>query len=421
MDSIHPSEEASTAPEHVPFLRRVTIRNYKSIEAADVSLGKLTILVGRNGSGKSNFLDALHFTADSLRISPDQALELRGGFNEVAGRYGPMSFSVQLELVLQDEQIARYAFVVGAGSGAYSSRHEVGFRVAREELRLETLSGSSIAHYSITKGKMTDSSIDKMPPAFADRLYLVNASGFNEFKACYDALSSMSFYNLNPNAMKSLRPPGAGETLRSDGGNLASIVSRLEAEKPEVMARITDYLSAIVPGIVGLDRLLLGPVETLRFKQQIEGSSRPLEFFAWSMSDGTLRALGELVAVNQVTSLGVPLGLVGIEEPETALHPAAAGALMDALREASSNTQVLVTSHSPDLLDQVDLETDRLLAVVSEGGRTRIAPIDEASREAIRNYLFTTGELLRLDQLEPNRNDLKRQEKQTSLTGEDKA
>ena len=52
-----------------PFLKRVCIRNYKSIGACSVELGALTILVGRNGSGKSNFLDALRLVADGLQTS----------------------------------------------------------------------------------------------------------------------------------------------------------------------------------------------------------------------------------------------------------------------------------------------------------------------------------------------------------------
>jgi len=58
---------------------------------------------------------------------------------------------------------------------------------------------------------------------------------------------------------------------------------------------------------------------------------------------------------------------------------------------------------------RVALDTDRLLAVVSQEGTTMVAPIDDASREAIRSHLYTPGELLRLDQLEPSREDLKRQ------------
>ena len=90
------------------------------------------------------------------------------------------------------------------------------------------------------------------------------------------------------------------------------------------------------------------------------------------------------------------------EEPETALHPGASAALREALQRASEQTQVIVTSHSPDLLDDLNLSANALLAVASVGGETRIAALDVASRTALRDQLFTAGELLRLSQLAPD-------------------
>jgi len=120
------------------------------------------------------------------------------------------------------------------------------------------------------------------------------------------------------------------------------------------------------------------------------------------MSDGTLRALGNLVALFQFANGRQYLGsLVGIEEPETALHPAAAGILRDGLRDASESTQVIVTSHSPDLLDDGSISEDEILAVTAEAGMTRIGPLDAAGRSALRDHLYTAGELLRLNQLKP--------------------
>ena len=164
----------------------------------------------------------------------------------------------------------------------------------------------------------------------------------------------------------------------------------------------------------------LGPYETLEFTQQQSGSDSPTVFYPLNMSDGTLRAFGALVAVNQLAEGNVPVSLVGIEEPETALHPAAAGALMDALHEAAVHTQIILTTHSPDLLDRLDLETDRILVVESQNGETRIGPIDNASRKAIKEHLYSPGELLRMDHLEVDWNDLERQRQAKSLeaTGE---
>jgi len=74
---------------------------------------------------------------------------------------------------------------------------------------------------------------------------------------------------------------------------------------------------------------------------------------------------------------------------------------MDALKEASQFVQVVVTSHSADLLDDADLDGSQILAVANERGNTRIAPVDEATRSILRDKLFTVGELLRKNQLEP--------------------
>ena len=121
------------------------------------------------------------------------------------------------------------------------------------------------------------------------------------------------------------------------------------------------------------------------------------------MSDGTLRVLGVLVARYQGS--GMESGnavLVGIEDAEAALHPAAAGVLADALLEASRRVQVVITSHSADLLDRDGIPPESILAVVSEDGETRLAQPDEAGRTMLPNHLFTAGELLRIDQLTPD-------------------
>jgi len=253
-----------------------------------------------------------------------------------------------------------------------------------------------------------------MPPVLEDRLYLVNAAGLPEFRPSFDALLSMGFYNLNPESMKEIQSPDAGELLHSDGANIASVVSRLSIQEPERLDRIREYLATIVPGIEDVNRVSLGPKETLMFQQAVEGAKNPWRFYASSMSDGTLRTLGALVATTQISRERNLIRLVGIEEPETAPHPAAAGALMDALREAGTRTQVIITTHSADLLDQLN-EDDALLLVSSRNGTSRISLIDSASRDAIRQHLYSPGEMLRMDQLQPDDDDIRRQEQTEPL------
>jgi hypothetical protein len=70
-------------------------------------------------------------------------------------------------------------------------------------------------------------------------------------------------------------------------------------------------------------------------------------------------------------------------------------------READS-TQVLVTSHSPDLLDDKEVQEDCILAVISENGETQIGPLNEADRSLLRERLFPAGELLKQGPLTPD-------------------
>jgi len=213
----------------------------------------------------------------------------------------------------------------------------------------------------------------------------------------------MGFYNLNPDRIRDLQSPDAGELLRRDASNIASVLAQLERHRPARKRRIVEYLANVVPGVHGVDVKVIGPKETLEFRQKVVGSEAPWRFLAANMSDGTLRALGVLVSLFQSGNGGghwVPL--VGIEEPEAALHPAAAGVLLDSLKDASDTTQVIVTSHSPDILDNNDLDASAVLAVHAEDGATKIAPLDEVGRSVVRDRLYTIGELLRLNQLRPD-------------------
>jgi hypothetical protein len=74
--------------------------------------------------------------------------------------------------------------------------------------------------------------------------------------------------------------------------------------------------------------------------------------------------------------------------------------LTRSLREASHTSQVVVTSHSPDLLDDKAVDEHMIRAVTYESGETLIGPLDEAGGSAIRGRLYTAGELLRLDQID---------------------
>lgn len=390
-----------TSQIQTTFLHRVRIRNYKSIAGCDVRLCPLTFLIGPNGSGKSNLLDALSFVSDSLNSSLDHSLRSRGGINDVRRRsHGrPNHFSIRLDLTV-DGSTCHYAFTIGAKKGG-------GFEVQDEECRIRESESLEHAYFRVKKGSIVETSLSLAPATLGDRLYLVRLSGDPAFRKVYDALSQMTFYSLNPDIIREIQPADEGQRLHSNGANLASVFAQLSQQAKD---RIIAYLAAIVPGIEDVCSRTLAGNETLEFKQKTEEDKPAQPFFANCMSDGTLRALGILVALFQGDRKSVGrVPLVGIEEPEMALHPAASGVLFDVLREGAQERQVLVTSHSPELLDNDEISADELLSVNLRSGSTAVAGIDEAGRSTLREKLFTPGELLRINQLSPDEDSITKQ------------
>ncbi len=378
------------------FITRVQLKNYKSIAACDVQMRSLTFLVGRNGSGKSNFLDALRFVADALNLSLDHAVRDRGGISDVRrrSRGHPNHFNIRLEFALPEGSTGHYTFQI-------RTRSPGGYKVQAEECKIQNkLSLMPEEYFFVDEGTVTRKSVDVAPAAATDRLYLVNASGLPEFRPVYEAFSQMGFYSLNPEKIRDLQAPDSGDMLLRDGSNLTSVLTRLS---PTVKRDIERYLARIVPGVHTVDVKNFGPRETLEFRQVVTGDKHPWKFLANNMSAGTLRVFGILVALFQGRcDVQKHVPLVGIEEPELALHPAAAGVLLEVLQDAARKTQVIVTSHSPDLLDDKHLDLESILAVEAHEGNTAIAPIDEVGRSVLHDRLYTTGELLRLDELRPD-------------------
>ena len=378
------------------FITRVFLNNYKSIAACDVQLQPLTFLVGRNGAGKSNFLDSLRFVADALNYSLDHAIRERGGIRGIR-RHAlghPDHFSIRLEFTLPEGSTGHYAFRINYPGG---ERYEVKTEICKIE---KPQTNIPEAYYRVDNGEVADTHMDVAPAASTDRLYLVNASGLPEFRPVYNAFSRMGFYNLNPDKIRDLQAPDIRNMLVRDGSNLTSVFAQLS---PNVKQDIEEYLSIIVPSVSGVEVEKFGDKEMLVFRQDVVGGKHPWRFQVNNMSDGTLRVLGILVALSQGNrDTRNHVSLVGIEEPEIAMHPAIVGTLLDEFQNAAYNTQVIITTHSPDLLDEKSLDVDSILVAETHNGNTAIAPVDDVCRSVVHDKMFTVGDLLRRDQLEPD-------------------
>ncbi len=375
-------------PDHTK-ISRVILHNYKSLRDCDVCLGPITFLVGPNGAGKSNFLEALRFVSYALSSSLEQALDARSGFRSIIhhGIGAESAISFEIFFHLEDDETGSYLVQISAVEDGPVS-------VVREECSISSARGND--WFKVHHG-VVSSNQGVTPAAAEGKLYLVNASGLPAFESTYRALSTITVYNPVPDEIRGFKTEKRYRNLDRTGSALAETVYKLKRSAPERLTRVTDYLRRINPSVLDIFAVSVDGNYNLRFVSD-SGSAHEI-FPSQNASDGTLRALAVLVALFQESDR--PLSLTGLEEPEAGLHPAAAGVLFDSLIEASQFGQVAVTSHSPDLLDREDIPEDAIKAVAMCEGRTIVGRIDSVGRSALRERLYTAGELMRMDQLRP--------------------
>jgi predicted ATPase len=225
------------------------------------------------------------------------------------------------------------------------------------------------------------------PAISPDRLFLVNASGVPAFRAVYDFLSGISINEPTP---------GVPYYALVDRNSLTARFAELIEKHPDRAKMVEEYLRAIAPPFERLDVMSIKGRPWLSFIER--GISGP---FAMSeVSSGLLHSATMLLDLFEPPKEGRPASLMALEEPEAFLHPAAVRVLRDAFLEASEFRQILVTSHSPDLLDDPGIPGEWIRVVHRGISGTEIRPLDSATNSIIRDQLFTAGELLRQGGLE---------------------
>ena len=404
----------------VPFISRVRLENYKSIESCDVWLSPLTVLIGPNGTGKSNFLDALSFVARALDTNLSTAVDERGGLPEFLRRvpYATDSFSIEVDVATLWGSLP----VTGSYALSIGRHHGTSFEVVREDCDLRW--NGNRGSWQRQGSSVRDGSGAPVAVIEPDRLYLpvagsqLPAGGLpggpittvpTPFSELSRGLRGMRFYSLGLDELRQPKPKSAGALLGRHGEYLADVVGTLAREHREYQERLNAYLAAVLgtaePGGARIEQWFSGPPDEQGYtfiQLRVAVADRVVVFGPMSMSDGTIRAAGVLAALFQPATLDGRVPLVGIEEPEAALHPAAAGVLFDALTEASQHVQVVATSQSADLLDREDLDLASVRSVTMEQGLTVIGNVDSASREIVEKRLHTLGELMRGNQVTPD-------------------
>lgn len=370
------------------MIDRVIIHNFRSVGSnLRVALGPITALVGINGSGKSNVGDALRFMSECLRDGLDTAVSRRNGINSLIrwSSSAPLNMGVG----------AQVSNARGHGTWVFMlhQKQDGTFEVSEESGSWKAAGPDAVANeFEVKQGKWVKRPESLEPALERTALVLPLISGDSRFHELAAELRSIAIYQIFPDRLREPQKPNPARPMLEHGENWTSILKVMDSSawKPDLLAA----LSRIVGDIDDLKVSQLGSYQTVAFRHgKQEGRER--WFDASLESDGTLRCAGILTALLQ----SPPLTLVGIEEPELTVHPGAIPVLYDFFRQASQKSQVLLTTHSPELLDLLDV--DEVRVVERKDGVTHIAPLAEEQREAVKRSLLTPGELMRAEGLRP--------------------
>ena len=377
------------------MITRVQVKNFRNLADIDVQLGPLTVLVGRNGTGKSTFLDVLRFVRDSLRLGLDTAISQRGGVSAIR-RWSPRGRTNDIEITLETKlgtQLARYSILIGTGQQEK--------RRVKHELLEMFINSTRLLNSFETKGGKWITVPTNFPAGFSsiagspistDNLMLPSlAFILREFSVVRDQLTKTDFYAVFPNTLRLPQKMTGEAMLSEDGNNLATTLRDIKKHS-QFYSDLAAALGQVVEGVHDIRVKEVGGYLVTELEHEAEN-----EQTAWfplaQESDGTLRVLGLLAALYQDESHF----LIALEEPELSIHPGALAVLSEVIQEAATRSQVLITTQSPDLISR--FSADQLRVVERVGTETQIGPIDEGQREAINTQLFSAGDLLRIEGL----------------------
>jgi len=339
-------------------IQYLKISNFKSIDSLEIkNINDFSVFAGANGSGKSNFFDALSFVSHFLRHGITDALRWHGGFDNIHSIQQDYArrFEFEIECTLpygvQDNLIDtqyKYQLIINSLDTEPEIKEQLFINQEKAIIRNDSLSINLPKELNPFREMLEYSGLSSIPRLPLSAL-LRNINIYridNPFRAQDQEQSNQDSSILKPNAH-----------------NLASVLRRLEQDD-NLRETILEWMETVVPSIqqIKTERQNLAINTTISFKEQ-GGTQLP----AHLMSDGTIYALSLLVAVLDTPRYGFTL----IEEPERGLHPQAIFELIDLIREQTSHSNpIWMTTHSESVVRQLKL--NELWLVDKKNGRTQI-------------------------------------------------
>jgi predicted ATPase len=372
------------------MIKNIRIQGFKSIRDVTVDLSPVTVLIGRSGVGKSNFLRAIRFLRNYL-LQADGAVQIEGGWERIYpfGKQAELLFSIHFAIPGYERDF----------------HYEVAWRPppghphlypAVERLHL----GDDVIF------ARTDKAWEVWPdarpkPGIEPRLYISSFPTISDAVLAFTALSNgIGWHDFPAEVFRApiQNEPSRGKGLTDSAANylevLRDLTQNLQSQlaRRQILARIRQINRSI--SSMELDSIVQ-PTKVV-VSHKVGGQPVPLDLS--QESDGFRRYYAHLLALYQTP----PKQVLMFEEPENGIYPGALSNLAEEFRSASEHGrgQVLLTTQSPDLLDGFEAESIRVVEVDGKES-TRIGPLDADQLQAVKDKLLEPGELITVDQARP--------------------
>lgn len=405
-----------------PFIKKLQISNYKSLTDLTVeNIGAFAVFAGANGSGKSNFFDALKFVSDYLRFGITEALKLHGGWENIHSvkvrKEKARTFCFELEIekkfgmnINGKEYFynsVRYELLIKSldsfpliDEKVYYDDKKILHRYPDPEYKQQVINGKGTSKVN-DNGVITINveNLFRAGSIVEDYLHTKEKEEPFSYQTVWDSsiLSRGIFFvnellqhcrvlRIDPLGAKIPTPSDVdSKELDERAHNLSAVLSRIEKDE-DLRENIIEIMSTIVPQLqyIGSQKEKYQGSHILTFKEQ--GSKK--EFPALMVSDGTIYALSLLIAVLDKSRPWSSWTL--IEEPERGLHPQAIIDIVSLMREKASDSFALhpiwLTTHNTTLVRSC--KPEELFFVEKHNGSTiikkplidppSVLPLDEA-------------------------------------------
>ncbi len=339
-------------------LKSIRLRGFRSLAEVELSdLGPASVLIGANGSGKSNFVrffEMLSWMLRSRRLG--EFVERQGGADDQlfgGSRETPaMQAEVSLETPLGRND---YRFTLAHAHPDRLMFTEEAFRFSRNDLPTEAswthLGGDGHREAQIVEAAQSPQPSEVNQKTARTIVHLLRNCAAYQFHDTSDSSSLKASWDTDNNSM-----------LRSNGANLGAVLHRLEHEDYQRFELICRHIGRVLPVF---DRF---NIESSYGKVQLRWKARGSDktFGAHLTSDGSLRFFALVTLLNLPREM-LP-DVVLLDEPELGLHPAAIVLVGDMIKALAQDVQVIVATQSPLLVDVFDLE--EIVVLEAKDGRT---------------------------------------------------